>query len=78
MSTQRYSTTPHTIETILTWVKLGESAIPKIQHRFFYETARIEGMVSKVEAVIEYLQEYHTALITAAVSWKIDVRGAAA
>ena len=28
MSTQRYSVTPHPIETILTWVKSGEIAIP--------------------------------------------------
>ena len=27
MSTQRYSVTPHSIETILTWVKSGEIAI---------------------------------------------------
>ena len=35
-------------------------------------------MVAKVEAAIERLQEYRTALITAAVTGKIDVRGAAA
>lgn len=28
MSTQRYSVTPHPIETLLTWVKSGEIAIP--------------------------------------------------
>jgi type I restriction enzyme S subunit len=42
------------------------------------ETARIDGMVAKVESAIERLQEYRTALITAAVTGKIDVRGAAA
>jgi type I restriction enzyme S subunit len=31
-------------------------------------------MVEKVEAAIEKLQEYRTALITAAVTGKIDVR----
>lgn len=39
------------------------------------ETAKIDQMISKVEAAIERLQEYRTALITAAVTGKIDVRG---
>lgn len=42
------------------------------------ETAKIDGMIAKVETAIERLQEYRTALITAAVTGKIDVRGAAA
>jgi type I restriction enzyme S subunit len=32
-------------------------------------------MVAKVETAIDRLQEYRTALITAAVTGKIDVRG---
>lgn len=35
-------------------------------------------MVTKIETAIERLQEYRTALITAAVTGKIDVRGAGA
>jgi type I restriction enzyme S subunit len=42
------------------------------------ETAKIDGMVAKVGTAIDRLQEYRTALITAAVTGKIDVRGAAA
>jgi len=42
------------------------------------ETAKIGSMVGKVEAAIERLQEYRTALITAAVTGMIDVRGAVA
>lgn len=42
------------------------------------ETARIDQMVGAVEAAIERLLEYRTALITAAVTGKIDVRGHAA
>ena len=38
------------------------------------ETAKLNLMVKKVEAAIERLQEYRTALITAAVTGKIDVR----
>jgi type I restriction enzyme, S subunit len=42
------------------------------------ETAKIDQMVAKVETAIERLQEYRTALITAAVTGKIDVRRAVA
>jgi type I restriction enzyme S subunit len=42
------------------------------------ETTKIDRLVEKVEAAIERLREYRTALITAAVTGKIDVRGAAA
>jgi type I restriction enzyme S subunit len=42
------------------------------------ETAKIDGMVAKVETAIERLQEYRTALVNAAVTGKIDVRGAVA
>jgi type I restriction enzyme S subunit len=38
------------------------------------ETARIDDLVAKVETAVERLQEYRTALITAAVTGKIDVR----
>ena len=39
------------------------------------ETNKIDRMVAKVEEAIERLWEYRTALITAAVTGKIDVRG---
>ena len=39
------------------------------------ETTKIDRMVEKVEAAIERLREYRSALITAAVTGKIDVRG---
>ena len=42
------------------------------------ETANINDMVRKVDAAMGCLQEYRTALITSAVTGKIDVRGAAA
>lgn len=38
------------------------------------ETAKLDALISKVEAAVERLQEYRTALITAAVTGKIDVR----
>jgi type I restriction enzyme S subunit len=40
------------------------------------EAAKIDALVSKIEQAIERLQEYRTALITAAVTGKIDVRQA--
>jgi len=43
-----------------------------------YETAKLDALVGKVEAAVERLQEYRTALITAAVTGKIDVRKVAA
>ena len=42
------------------------------------ETARLDSIVAKTETAIERLQEYRTALITAAVTGKIDVRKTAA
>jgi type I restriction enzyme S subunit len=42
------------------------------------ETVKLDTLVQKVEEAIERLQEYRTALITAAVTGKIDVRKAAA
>lgn len=38
------------------------------------ETAKLDALVRKVEEAVERLQEYRTALITAAVTGKIDVR----
>lgn len=42
------------------------------------ETAKLDALVGKVEEAVERLQEYRTALITAAVTGKIDVRRTAA
>jgi len=41
------------------------------------ETFKIDQLASKIEAAIDRLQEYRTALITAAVTGKIDVRAEA-
>jgi type I restriction enzyme S subunit len=37
------------------------------------ETAKLDVLVGKVESAVEQLQEYRTALITAAVTGEIDV-----
>jgi type I restriction enzyme S subunit len=39
------------------------------------ETANIDALVAKVRQAIETLKEYRTALISAAVTGKIDLRG---
>ena len=39
-----------------------------------YETARIDALISRIYEGIEKLKEYSTALISAAVTGKIDVR----
>jgi type I restriction enzyme S subunit len=38
------------------------------------ETTKIDNLITKIQAAIERLKEYRTALITAAVTGKIDVR----
>jgi len=41
------------------------------------ETAKIDALIAKVREAVEQLKEYRTALISAAVTGKIDVRGEA-
>jgi restriction endonuclease S subunit len=38
------------------------------------ETAKIDALVKKVQEAVQRLKEYRTALISAAVTGKIDVR----
>jgi type I restriction enzyme, S subunit len=38
------------------------------------ETVKIDALIVKVQEAIEHLKEYRTALISAAVTGKIDVR----
>src|SRR6266571_371849 len=48
MSTQRYSVTPHPIETLLTWVKSGEIAIPEIQRPFVWEPIKVRNLLDSL------------------------------
>jgi hypothetical protein len=48
MSTQRYSVTPHPVETLLTWVKSGEIAIPEIQRPFVWEAAKVRNLLDSL------------------------------
>jgi hypothetical protein len=48
MATQRYSVTPHSIETLLTWVKSGEIAIPEIQRPFVWEATKVRNLLDSL------------------------------
>jgi len=45
---QLYSVTPHPIETILTWVKSGEIAIPEIQRPFVWEATKVRNLLDSL------------------------------
>jgi type I restriction enzyme S subunit len=47
----------------------------EITHIIDSETSKIDRLINKIQSSIEKLQEYRTALISAAVTGKIDVRG---
>ena len=48
MATQRYSVTPHPIETLLTWVKTGEIAIPEIQRPFVWDATKVRNLLDSL------------------------------
>lgn len=48
MATQRYSVTPHPIETLLTWVKSGEIAIPEIQRPFVWDATQVRNLMDSL------------------------------
>lgn len=48
MATQRYSVTPHPIETLLAWVKSGEIAIPEIQRPFVWDSTKVRNLIDSL------------------------------
>ena len=48
MGTQRYSVTPHPIQTLLTWVKTGEIAIPEIQRPFVWNATKVRNLLDSL------------------------------
>ena len=48
MATQRYSVTPHPIETLLAYVKSGEIAIPEIQRPFVWEPTKVRNLLDSL------------------------------
>ena len=76
-----FGTQPNIGMTVLSNLSIPLPPLPEQRAIAAYldrETSRIDALVAKVEEAIERLQEYRTALITAAVTGRIDVRAAAA
>lgn len=48
MATQRYTVTPHPIETLLTWVKSEEIAIPEIQRPFVWDATKVRNLLDSL------------------------------
>lgn len=42
---QKYSVNQHLIETLLTWVKSGEIAIPEIQRPFVWDSSKVKEFI---------------------------------
>jgi type I restriction enzyme S subunit len=61
---------------VVSWPPIEEQR--GIAHYLDGETSKIDRLVASIEEAIERVQEYRTALITAAVTGKIDVRKVAA
>lgn len=48
MQTQKYSVNQHPIETILSWVKSGEIAIPEIQRPFVWKGSKVRDLMDSL------------------------------
>ena len=48
MPTQKYEVNQHLTETLLTWVKSGEVAIPEIQRPFVWEATQVRDLLDSL------------------------------
>jgi len=48
MSSQKYDVNQHLIETVLTWVKSGEIAIPEIQRPFVWDASKVRDLMDSL------------------------------
>lgn len=48
MATQLYSVTPRSIETLLSWIKSGEIAIPEIQRPFVWNATKVRNLLDSL------------------------------
>lgn len=48
MQTQKYAVNQHLIETLLTWVKSGEIAIPEIQRPFVWDSTKVRDLMDSL------------------------------
>ncbi len=47
-SAQKYSVNQHLIETLLSWVKYGEIAIPEIQRPFVWGPTKVRDLIDSL------------------------------
>lgn len=48
MQTQKYSVNQHPIDTVLSWVKSGEIAIPEIQRPFVWDSSKVRDLMDSL------------------------------
>jgi len=48
MNEQKYSVNQHLIETIITWVKSNEIAIPEIQRPFVWDSSQVRDLMDSL------------------------------
>lgn len=48
MQTQKYNVSQHPIETILSWVKSGDIAIPEIQRPFVWKSSKVRDLLDSL------------------------------
>src|SRR3954468_18385546 len=48
MPTQRYSVSQHSIDTLFTWIKSGEIAIPEIQRPFVWDATKVRNLLDSL------------------------------
>lgn len=48
MTSQKYSVNQHLIETLLSWVKSGEIAIPEIQRPFVWDSSKVRDLMDSL------------------------------
>ncbi|MFO1152335.1 MAG: DUF262 domain-containing protein [Rhodospirillales bacterium] len=48
MSTQQYSVSPQTIRSLLTFVEIGEIAIPEIQRPFVWDAIKVRNLLDSL------------------------------
>jgi uncharacterized protein with ParB-like and HNH nuclease domain len=45
---QKHSVNQHLIETLLTWIKLGEIALPEIQRPFVWDSSKVRDLMDSL------------------------------
>jgi uncharacterized protein with ParB-like and HNH nuclease domain len=48
MKTQKYSVHQHHLQTLLSWVRSGEIAIPEIQRPFVWDSSKVRDLMDSL------------------------------